>query len=241
MDGEEFEERGVSLGVTHFGQYHSIVTGPEGMDVLNIYLDINTFALPVLPAPLNTVLPSVIALHPTLGNRLRRVVRIQFDTQTAYCTEIAFAMLRELESREQGYAESVQLYFKQFLIACCRQVLKNGIIPSLAAGKNRLEHIERARQFIDGHCAEPLTLSGLSALAGVTETYFCRAFKNHTGKSVFEYILDMRILRAMLALRSGDTKIAAIGYDSGFNDLAHFNRVFKKRVGKTPREYRNFG
>jgi AraC-like DNA-binding protein len=240
MEDDAYSESGVSLGVTHYGQRHTIVTGRDGMDIMNMYLDLKKLALPVLPPPLSGVLPSIIPLHPSFGNRLNRIVRIQFDGPTEPVVSLVFSMQRELENREQGYEESLMLYFKQFLIICCRQVLKNGVILSTSTTHSSSPHIEQLRQYLDGHCTQALTLKALAAKAGVTPTYLCRAFKRHTGKSVFEYLLDRRVQAAMMALRSSDKKIAAIALESGFNDLAHFNRVFKKRAGRRPGEYRNY-
>ena len=62
IDDETFTESGASLAVTHYGQKHDIVTGPQGMDVINVYLDLERHSLPVLPGELQEVLPLLLPL-----------------------------------------------------------------------------------------------------------------------------------------------------------------------------------
>jgi AraC-like DNA-binding protein len=63
-------------------------------------------------------------------------------------------------------------------------------------------------------------------------------FKAYTGKSVFSYLLDLRIQASMLRLRSRNDKVLSVALECGFSDLTFFNRAFKARVGMTPRGYR---
>jgi AraC-like DNA-binding protein len=78
----------------------------------------------------------------------------------------------------------------------------------------------------------------LARFAGVSPAHLCRAFKNYSGKNLFDYLLERRLQAAMLALRGTDEKILSVALDSGFHDVAYFNRRFKQIVGRTPGEYR---
>jgi AraC family transcriptional regulator len=55
---------------------------------------------------------------------------------------------------------------------------------------------------------------------------------------VLTYILHRRLGQILLLLRQTKRPIVEIAFDSGFNDLPHFNRIFRREVGMTPREYR---
>jgi AraC-like DNA-binding protein len=66
----------------------------------------------------------------------------------------------------------------------------------------------------------------------------CRSFKTYTGKRVFDYLIERRIQAAMVALRGSDEKVLSIAMNTGFRDLAYFNRKFKQLVGVTPTAYR---
>ena len=99
--------------------------------------------------------------------------------------------------------------------------------------------MEELRQEIDSNFALPHDLRTLSRNAGVSIAYLCRVFKDYTGKTVIRYLVERRVQAAIWKLREGDEKIISIALACGFNDLAYFNRVFKKIVGTTPSKYRH--
>ena len=233
IDNDEFVERGASLAITHYGQRHAILTDKRGMDVINVYLDLQRHALPVLPATLQPVLPRLLPLHPRFAHRLNRIVRLQFNDPQPLAQQL-FAIQRELQTRETGYDEAVRLHWKLFLMHCCRHALQNGFI----APQPVPPRLEALRQFLDETFAEPHTLGGLAKRAGLGRTSLCRAFKAYTGKRLFDYLIDRRIQAAMISLRSTDDKILTIALSCGFRDLAYFNRKFKARVGTPPTTYR---
>ena len=128
----------------------------------------------------------------------------------------------------------MRLYWKLFLLQCCRHALRSGFVPPPAA-PHRLEQL---RQYLDHAYAEPLTLDALAQRARLSRTSLCRAFKAYTGKRLFDYLIERRIQAAMIALRGTDEKVVTIALNSGFRDLAYFNRKFKQLVGVTPTAYR---
>ncbi len=238
IDGERYQERGVSLGVTHYDQSHTIVTGPEGIEILNIYLNPNKRPLPSLPDPLCRVLPDMLPLHPGFHNVLNRIVRISFECPEK-AVSLALGMHWELQARRPGFQAAVLEYFKLFLMECCRSVLSLGLRPaggaSPAASELRLEEL---RRFLDASYAKQFTLGSLAKKASLNRNYLCRVFRSYTGKSVFDYLHERRLQAAMMALRDSDEKVAAIAFESGFRDLSFFNRKFREAVGLTPSAYR---
>lgn len=85
--------------------------------------------------------------------------------------------------------------------------------------------------------ASPLSLSQLSAVAGLTPSHFVRAFSQHYGMTPHAYLLDRRIRHARTLLKQGQP-LAEVALASGFADQAHFQRQFKRRVAATPGQYR---
>lgn len=237
IDHDTFEERGASLAVTHYGQRHDILTDANGMDVINVYLDMESFTLPSLPGDLQDVLPLLLPLHPQFGHRLNRIVRLQFD-DPAPAADLLFAMLRELQQREIGYEEATRQLFRLFLMLCCRQAMRRGFVPAAAGGGRTHARLERLRLYLDDTYAESHTLASLARRAGMSRTYLCRAFKAYSGRRVFDYLIQRRLQAAMLRLRTGSDKILHIALECGFNDLAYFNRKFKQVLGQTPSAYR---
>jgi len=240
IGSETFVESGSSLAITHYGQEHGILTDSRGMEILNVYLDLQNHPLPSLPRVLQPVLPLLLPLHPRFQHRLNRIVRLQFDDPKPLAEHL-FAIRAELESRPAGYKEAVQLRFKLFLMLCCRHAIDHGVIPSRPDAPAAQPRIEALRQFLDQHYAESHTLEGLAERAGLRRTVLCRVFKAYTGKRVFDYLIERRIQAAMIRLRGSDDKVIGIALEAGFNDLAYFNRKFKQLVGVAPSDYRAGG
>jgi AraC-like DNA-binding protein len=94
------------------------------------------------------------------------------------------------------------------------------------------------RQEIDRDFAAPRDLTTLARASRVSVPYLCRVFKAYTGKTVVGYLVERRIQAAIWRLRESDEKVISIALACGFNDLAYFNRTFKRIVGATPSDYR---
>ena len=98
-------------------------------------------------------------------------------------------------------------------------------------------HLQRAAELMQDDSASPLSLSQLSAVAGLTPSHFVRAFSHHYGMTPHAYLLDQRMRHARTLLRQGQP-LAEVALASGFADQAHFQRQFKRRVAATPGQYR---
>ena len=82
------------------------------------------------------------------------------------------------------------------------------------------------------------TQESLAPLAGVSVKAFSRFFKTHVGKTFVAYVNEWRVGLACRELVETDSDILSIAIRSGFENLSHFNRQFKRIVGATPRAYR---
>lgn len=85
---------------------------------------------------------------------------------------------------------------------------------------------------------EKVNLHEISELTHMAEGSICRLFKSETGLTIFEYLNKMKVDLSIQMLLHTDLCIEEISYDSGFNNLSHYNRQFKKITGMTPTGYR---
>jgi len=99
-------------------------------------------------------------------------------------------------------------------------------------------NIETVLEYIHVNLHKKLRLSEIAGMAHMSESNFCRYFKEKTKRTLFGYIIDCRLSRAKQLLRETSLSVLRIGLDSGFNNLSNFNRAFKKREGIKPMEYR---
>jgi AraC-like DNA-binding protein len=237
MGDRVYEEKSGSVGITHYGQVHDILTTSAGMDIYNVYLDLRTHALPVLPGSFSDIASAILPLHPGLRNQLNRSIHFAVR-QPANFAELLARMEREQNGRQPGHEEVLRLCFQVFLIECCREAMNSGIVLSPSTQARYPSWLDRVRRELDRHYARPLSLDDLSEDARVSKGHLCRQFKQYTGKTVFEYLLARRIGSAMLRLRNSHDKVLAIAMECGFNDIAYFNRTFKRLTAQTPRAYR---
>ena len=101
------------------------------------------------------------------------------------------------------------------------------------------ESLGRVMDYLSRHYSEVIRLSEVSEMVNMSESSFCRFFKQHTSKSFIDFLTDIRLGAASRALIDSSLSIAEIGYDCGFNNLSNFNRIFKKKKGVTPSEFRD--
>lgn len=83
-----------------------------------------------------------------------------------------------------------------------------------------------------------LNRAALAKKAGIGEYHLSRVINRHFGKSFNDLINDYRIEEAKQRLKSESTQVTIIAFETGFNSIASFNRVFKAKVGVSPTEYR---
>jgi len=99
--------------------------------------------------------------------------------------------------------------------------------------------IARAKQFIEEHHAEALSLGQVAQAVHTSVFYFCKLFKKATGINFTEFVSRTRIEKAKNLLLNPNLRVSEIAYEVGFQSLTHFNRVFKRIVRESPTEYRN--
>lgn len=104
-----------------------------------------------------------------------------------------------------------------------------------SADSRRVRKIE---EYINTHFREEIRLQDLAELVGMTTTSFSRFFKLRTGRTVSDYIIDIRLGHAARLLADSTTSVVEICYECGFNNVSNFNRIFKKRKGCSPTTFR---
>lgn len=98
--------------------------------------------------------------------------------------------------------------------------------------------VRKVEEYIDKHFTEEIRLQTVSDIAGMTPTAFSRFFKLRTGRTLSDYIIDIRLGYAARQLIDTTTSVVEICYNSGFNNVSNFNRIFKKRKGCSPTTFR---
>lgn len=109
----------------------------------------------------------------------------------------------------------------------------------LLADKQEKRVVEEVKFYIQRHYTEELELSRLAEVVYLTPSYLSKLFKGETGETITDYLIAVRMERAKALLRDKRAwKTYEVGEQVGYADPAYFNKVFKKIVGCTPKEFR---
>lgn len=92
--------------------------------------------------------------------------------------------------------------------------------------------------YISSHYTEELTPGDVAEAVGFSTSHFMKFFKQNSGCTFTEYLNDYRLSVVESMLIAGDKSILEISEEAGFTNLSYFNRLFKKKYGVSPREYR---
>jgi len=98
--------------------------------------------------------------------------------------------------------------------------------------------IQKVINYLHMNYHKEIRLTDVANYVNMSEVSFSRFMKKRTGKNYIEYLNDLRLGIASRCLIDTTKTIAEISYECGFNNLSNFNRIFKKRKGSTPKEFR---
>jgi AraC-like DNA-binding protein len=111
-----------------------------------------------------------------------------------------------------------------------------GFVPSLSTDDQ--ERMQRVTSYIDVHLADAIGRTEVAQVAHLSVGAFSRFFKVRTGKSLPEYLNELRVGRACRLLADERAKVTDIALQCGFTSLANFNRRFREITRMSPRDYR---
>ena len=149
----------------------------------------------------------------------QRLVRLSAIEESFLMVHELFYILYELSKYDDARELSSSAFAKVSIESDSRRVLK-------------------VKNHIATHITYDLRLEDLSSMIGMTPSAFSRFFKLHTGKNLSEYIVDIRLGNAARRLIDTTDTVSEICYCCGFNTLSNFNRLFRKRKGCSPTEFR---
>ena len=101
-----------------------------------------------------------------------------------------------------------------------------------------LRRLLRAKDRMDAASNEEWPVSRLAEVSGVSEAHFARSFKEAFGVPPHRYLLTRRIERAAALLRDTDLPITDVAFETGWNSLGTFGRIFRDITGESPSELR---
>jgi AraC-like DNA-binding protein len=116
----------------------------------------------------------------------------------------------------------------------------SGLINQIVVEKQNAEPllVIKARDYINQHKSEALSLSAVAQAAGASVFHFCKVFHKSTGLKFTDYVARVRLEDARTQLLNPNRRISEVAYDVGFQSLTQFNRMFKRVFGQSPTAFR---
>jgi AraC-like DNA-binding protein len=149
-------------------------------------------------------------------------------------------MLEGISSEEKTFYQATRLLNILFELSVSEGVrtLTTGVFakPPQEPDSRRVSKI---KEYIGSHFQQDIKLVDAASLVGMSPAAFSRFFKLRTGKTFSDYLIDLRIGNASRLLIDTSGSVTEICYECGFNNLSNFNRIFKRKKGSTPKEFRN--
>jgi transcriptional regulator GlxA family with amidase domain len=99
--------------------------------------------------------------------------------------------------------------------------------------------LKRVLSFMEEHYWEPVTLTEMARVAGLSRMHFAAQFRISTGAKPHEYLLRLRVERAQKLMMESDEPLAQVAFSVGFQTQAHFTTVFRRFAATTPHRWRS--
>ncbi len=148
-------------------------------------------------------------------------------------------MLSEYVKCDMYFEQLISAEIVNMLILLSREYKKSPVSENITILHEKyMPLVESAINYIDANYNKPLKLEDVCKISMLSKTYFCYLFKTLTKRTFVEYLIDIRIQKAIELLKQPNNSITWVGYEVGFNDSTHFSRTFRKVQGMSPRAYR---
>lgn len=149
--------------------------------------------------------------------------------------------LTSLSTVKDGFKSFIQFISILDTLAHCEgmRTLATTSYAKVKIGEDS-RRILKVKSYIDDNFTEEIKLKTLADIACMSEAAFSRFFKLHTGRTISDYIIDIRLGNAARMLVDTNKNVSDISYQCGYNNLSNFNRVFKRKKGCSPTEFREY-
>lgn len=175
-------------------------------------------------------------------NTDHRLASLKFSSVFEEFADMA-ALLRKLKHEEQNRLHHHEMIVRNTvasLLARLERAMKRRAAQPARneTGLSSKARVKSIQHYIGLNFFEPLTVTQLADLCGLSVNRFTDLFKAVAKITPLQYIHKKRVEYAKARLKKSQDEIPAICFDAGFNDLSFFYRVFKKHTGKSPLAFR---
>jgi AraC family transcriptional regulator len=185
------------------------------------------------PAPLERFARSELGIILT-----DRQVKDVLQAEDADLCHAGTMLLDALQSRTTGSEVMYESLARVFLVKLLQRYgeERHGALDFSRGFTAR--HYKRVLDHVEANFGQPITIETLAEVAGLSPAHFSRLFKEVIGDSPYQFVMDYRVEQAKKMLAHRERPLIDVALSCGFSDQPHFNRIFKRLTGATPKEYR---
>ncbi len=168
-----------------------------------------------------------------LDNALRGLL-FSFETSSL----LAHRLLRL--NKKDGFESLSELMsiLHELSISRNTRILSNSTFNNIDHIAYNSRRIEKVMEYMNVHFEEPISLADMANLTNMAESAFSRFFKTRTGMTFIDSLTEIRLGHASRMMIATTKSVSEIAYETGFTNISNFNRIFKKKKGCTPKEFK---
>jgi AraC-like DNA-binding protein len=142
----------------------------------------------------------------------------------------------EMENTADFYQQAVKAAVIGLLVHLCRYQLSSNTFMVNGRDGCQTAMVKASIGIIRQRYKQPLSVDDICDRIGFSKYYFCRIFKEYTGKTVVDYINFLRCSNARSLIRSGAHNVSESAFLSGVPNLSYFSKLYKRHMGVSPSE-----
>jgi AraC-like DNA-binding protein len=206
----------------------------KNLDLINIMYDPEKIALPENELRRMPGYCAMFMLEPTYRRQHNFASRLHLKrVPLAHVEQLTDAMDRECNQLEPGHEVALRAKLLELMVYLSRAYTNTDTTEAHA-----LLRVGNVIGALENDFSKDWKLEDLLKIAHMSRSNLMRVFRKATGQTPIEYLVRLRIQRAMELLRNTDLTITEIALQAGFNDSNYFTRQFRRIVGEPPRTFR---
>jgi AraC-like DNA-binding protein len=206
----------------------------ENLDLINIMYDPEKIALPENELRRMPGYCAMFMLEPTYRRQHNFASRLHLKrVPLAQVEQFAEEMERECDGEKAGHEVALRAKLLELMVYLSRAYTNSDTTEAHA-----LLRVGNVIGALENDFSRDWKLDELLTIAHMSRSNLMRIFRKATGQTPIEYLVRLRIQRAMEMLRNTDLAITEIAMEVGFNDSNYFTRQFRRILGESPRSFR---
>jgi AraC-like DNA-binding protein len=153
-------------------------------------------------------------------------------------SELIAGLRREGANRLIGFRHNTRSICTELIVAVTRKLLHVDTASHLVSVPSSSNIVLGVKEYIIKHLSKEMTLGEIAWHVGKGEEHLARVFKRETGRTVFDYVREVRINHARTLIPNPSLTMSEIATQCGFNSLSFFSRTFRQITGMSPTGYR---